>query len=174
MKKFMIVSLLLISVWASADWTLGTIFNQTADLVLDSAWNYRSSGKVRQFSSLTNMLQKSHKLKRSSVVVEYHIDSRGLALSGHNAAGQSVNLFLDGQPSHSIEWERKKTKTITHFPQWCQISDGSYCARVIMRDGATGGLMAEPAGNAHDDNRQVFDLHISGSGGRYTLSLVSA
>jgi len=168
----MVVYLLLISVWVSADWTLGTVLYKDTDIVLDSAWNYKASGKVRYFSSLNNMLQKSHQLKH--LVVDRSIDSRGLALSGHNAAGDRINLFFDGQPSHSIEWERKKTKTITHFPQWCQISDGSYCARVIMRDGATGGLMAEPAGNVHDDNRQVFNLLVSGTGGQYKLSLVPA
>lgn len=174
MKKYVIVGLFLLSTSVSADWILGTIFNQTDDLVLDKAWNYRSSGKVRMISSLTNMLQKAPKLHRHSIFVQYHIDSHGLALSGHNLAGHDVDLFLDGQPSHSIEWERKKTKTITHFPQWCQASDGAYCARVIMRDGVSGTLVSKPSGAVHDNSRQVFDLYISGTDGQYRLSLVSA
>lgn len=169
----MIVALLFATL-VHADWELGILYNQTTDLIIEQAWKYASSNKIRQLPSLTAVIQKANSAKRTSMIFEYPVDSRGLAFSGKTVHGQEVTIYVDGQVSHSIESNRKKTKTITSFPQWCQSSDGSYCARALMRSGINGQLVAKYDGQVYDNPKQVFDLSIQGSAGHYIVSLTPA
>lgn len=166
-KFFILMTLWTISV--SADWTLGTIYNKS-DFVIDRAWHYGMSGKPRTLSSLTKLLSAAvHK----HVIVKYHIASQGLALHGHDAYGHEVDIFLDGQPTHSIEWKRKKTQKITHFPQMCSVDEGLFCARVLVQDAADGKYVATPVAMAHD-TPTVFNMTILGSKGSYQVTLQEA
>lgn len=173
MKIWMQVCLM--TLWTfgvSANWTLGTVYNKS-DLVIEQAWRYGLSGKPRTLSSLTKLFHDSHKSQRTSTFVKYSISSQGLALRGHDAYGHEVDIFLDGQPTHSIEWNRKKTRKITNFPQECSIADGAFCARVLVQDVADGKHVADPLAKAHDVPT-VFNLTISGGKGSYQAVLQEA
>lgn len=165
----------LIAMWTlsvSADWTLGTIYNNS-DLILDQAWRYSSSGKTRTLSSFTKLLQNSYAKHRTSIVVKYHISSQGVALRARDGKGHEVDIFLDGQPTHSIEWKRKKTQKITQFPQSCAVSDGAFCARVLVQDVADGKSVADPVAVPHDTS-MTFSLTITGTQGSYQVTLQEA
>lgn len=155
-----------------ADWTLATIVNRS-DLKLEQAWHYSKLGSIKVLSSLTKMLKKADQQKRESVFVKYHIASQGIALRCADGLGHQVDIFLDGQPTHSVEWDRKKTRIITRFPQKCSIADGPYCARVLVQDVADGKYVADPQAQAHDVPAK-FNLIISGTNGAYQAILQEA
>lgn len=153
----------------NADWTLGTVFNKS-DLVIEQAWRYGASGKPRTLSSLTRIFKKASDFQHSSIFVKYHIASQGIALRAYDAYGHEVDIFLDGQPTHSVEWDRKKTRIITKFPQKCLVADGPFCARVLVQDVADGKYLANPLAQAHDAPA-IFNMIISGSKGSYQVEL---
>lgn len=167
-----LMQICLMAMWTmsvSADWTLGTIYNNS-DLVIDQAWRYSASGKTRTLSSFTKQLHSANAKHRTSVIVKYYISSQGVALRASDQHGHEVDIFLDGQPTHSIEWKRKKAQKITHFPQSCAISDGAFCARVLVQDVADGKYVADPVAVAHDVST-TFSLTITGTQGVYQVKL---
>jgi hypothetical protein len=166
----MMLSFLSLSLYAN--WQFGTIYNNS-DLVLNHAWKHRASGASQKLSWLTNVVNKAHKKGRSAVIVDYLIDSKGIALRAWNSQGKEYDIYLDGQVSHSIMWHRSKTNSITNFPQSCDIKDGSYCARALMQDNKVGTVIGSPVAVAHDDEHQFFDLYLEGKNGNYHISLVA-
>jgi len=170
-----LVKIWLVMLWTmsiNADWTLGTIVNNS-DLVIEKAWRYNALGTLHKLSSLSKLLSNAPLHQRTSVFVNYQIGSKGVALRCSDGHRHEVDIFLDGQPAHSVEWNRKKTSTITKFPQKCAVADGAFCARVLVQDVADGTYLASPVAQAHD-GPTVFNLIISGSKGSYQTVLQEA
>lgn len=174
MKKMIIVSLLIVSHAVCGTWTLGVIDNKAVGLVLQQAWNYKPDNKVRVLPSITNALKKAAAKNRTAIVVNYEVDSHGLAISALSASGQQMNIFLDSQAVHNIEWSRKKTVSIAQFPTTlCSGSTGQFCARAMIQR-QDGTVLANPSGQAYESEKLVFDLVITGDAQNFAVTLVPA
>jgi len=145
------------------NWILETIINES-DIIFEDGMKIKSFDTY--YCSISHFKQL---FKQSSNIMNVHyvIGSKPIVLKGH-FDGKEINLFLDGQARHSIDWKRKKAVGNNIFPTNCMvINDGAYCARVVMKN-FDGVLLANPITYAYEENVSLI-LKIIGQGGFYVV-----
>lgn len=148
------------------EFILQTIENRS-DLHFNRAY-YKQLDKEKTLPTLTDLLQKSN--SKHHVVIDKKVGSDGLALAMSDDQGHKATIFLHGQPKHSIEFKRKKTKRISTFPDIVATGTGSYTAQIMMEDLVDKKMLAEPHAYNYQEPAS-FNLIISGAHGSYQISL---
>ncbi len=166
MKRYFLGIFLFQITFNYSDFVVQTIENRS-DLNFDHAY-HKHLGKNKKLPSLTDSLQKSN--GRQHVVIDKKVGSDGLAIAMHDNQGHQATIFMHGQPQHSIESKRAKTKQIAEFPELSSAGSGHYAAQIMMQDASNGKMLATPKSYNHDENAR-FDVHISGNQGNYQVSL---